>query len=150
MGDERDSSLREHLLYLLRGGGAHVKLDEALKGFPPDLFNRKVEGVPYTPWQLLEHMRIAQWDIVEFSRTAAHVSPEWPEGYWPEEGVGADGDTWQRTNPATSTRVSRTATNRRFSARRCSSPTTTPTTSVRSSRSAALSKPRAAPERFRK
>jgi hypothetical protein len=97
MSDDRDRSLREHLLDLLRGGGAHIKLDEALKDFSPDLFNRKVEGVPYTPWQLLEHIRIAQWDIIEFSRSAAHVSPEWPEGYWPEEGVGADEDTWRRT-----------------------------------------------------
>src|SRR5919107_683987 len=85
MSDERDRSLREHLLYLLRGGGAHIKFEEALKDFPPDLYNRKVEGVPYTPWHLLEHMRIAQWDILEFSRSAAHVSPDWPEGYWPDK-----------------------------------------------------------------
>ena len=97
MSDDRDRSLREHLLYLLRGGGAHIKFDEALKDFPPGLFNRKAEGVPYTPWQLLEHMRIAQWDILEFSRSAAHVSPRWPEGYWPEEGVGADEDDWRQS-----------------------------------------------------
>lgn len=97
MSDDRDRSLRQHLLQLLRGGGAHVKFDEALEDFPPDLFNRKVEGVPYTPWQLLEHVRISQWDIVEFSRSAAHVSPKWPEGYWPEEGVEADEDAWRRT-----------------------------------------------------
>jgi hypothetical protein len=97
MSDDRDRSLREHLLYLLRGGGAHLKFDEALKDFPPDLFNRKVEGVPYTPWQLLEHMRVAQWDILEFSRSAAHVSPDWPEGYWPDKGKEADEGDWQQT-----------------------------------------------------
>ena len=98
MGEEdRDRALREHLLYLLRGGGAHIKFDEALKDFPAELFNARAEGVPYTPWQLLEHMRIAQWDILEFSRSAAHVSPGWPEGYWPEEGVAADEDDWRRT-----------------------------------------------------
>ncbi|HEX8559995.1 MAG TPA: DinB family protein [Pyrinomonadaceae bacterium] len=95
--DGKDRLLREHLLYLLRGGGAHLGFDEALKDFPPDLFNRKAEGVPYTPWQLLEHMRIAQWDIVEFSRSAAHVSPGWPEGYWPEEGAEAGEDDWRRS-----------------------------------------------------
>jgi hypothetical protein len=95
--DGKDRALREHLLYLLRGGGAHVKFDEALKDFPAGLFNRKVEGVPYTPWQLLEHMRIAQWDIVEFSRSAAHVSPDWPEGYWPVEGADADEGAWRRS-----------------------------------------------------
>jgi hypothetical protein len=81
--------LREHLLYLLRGGGAHIKFDEAVKDFPAELINRKAEGVPYTPWQLLEHMRIAQWDILEFSRSASHVSPEWPEGYWPDKSIEA-------------------------------------------------------------
>ncbi len=96
-GEDKDRRLREHLLYLLRGGGAHIKFEEALKDFPAELFNARVEGVPYTPWQLLEHMRIAQWDIVEFSRSAAHVSPEWPEGYWPEEGAEADEAGWRRS-----------------------------------------------------
>jgi hypothetical protein len=95
--DDKDRALREHLLYLLRGGGAHIQFDEALKDFPAGLINRKADGVPYTPWQLLEHMRIAQWDILEFSRSAAHVSPKWPEGYWPEEGLAADGEDWQRS-----------------------------------------------------
>jgi hypothetical protein len=97
MSADKDRSLREHLLYLLRGGGAHIKFEEAINGFPAEFFNARAEGVPYTPWQLLEHMRIAQWDILEFSRTAAHVSPKWPEGYWPEEGVAADEDDWRRS-----------------------------------------------------
>ena len=94
---DKDRALREHLLYVLRGGGAHVKFEEAIEGFPAEFFNARADGVPYTPWQLLEHMRIAQWDILEFSRSAAHVSPKWPEGYWPEEGVGADEDDWRRS-----------------------------------------------------
>ena len=97
MSDDRDRSLREHLLYLLRGGGAHIKFEDAIDGFPAEFYNARAEGVPYTPWQLLEHMRIAQWDILEFSRSAAHVSPKWPEGYWPEEGVAADEDDWRRS-----------------------------------------------------
>ena len=95
--DEKDRLLREHLLYLLRGGGAHVKFEEALKDFPEELFNARAAGVPYTPWQLLEHMRIAQWDIVEFSRSAAHVSPEWPEGYWPDKSFEAGREDWRRS-----------------------------------------------------
>jgi hypothetical protein len=95
--DEKDRALREHLLYLLRGGGAHIKFDEALKNFPEGLFNARAEGVPYTPWHLLEHMRIAQWDIVEFSRAAAHVSPAWPEGYWPDKSKDASADDWRRS-----------------------------------------------------
>ena len=95
VADDKDRPLREHLLYLLRGGGAHVGFEEALKDFPAELVNGKAEGVPYSPWALLEHMRIAQWDIVEFSRAAAaHASPEWPEGYWPPAGSEADRGAW--------------------------------------------------------
>ena len=90
-----DKSLREHVLYLLRGGGAHAHFDEVVKDFPAGLINRKIEGVPYTPWQVLEHMRIAQRDILEFSRDAAHVSPDWPEGYWPDPAPEADAEAWR-------------------------------------------------------
>ena len=95
--DDKDRLLREHVLYLLRGGGAHIKFEEALKDFPDQLFNARAEGVPYTPWQLLEHMRLAQWDIVEFSRSAAHVSPRWPEGYWPDKTFEAGEEDWRRS-----------------------------------------------------
>lgn len=95
--DEKDRSLREHLLYLLRGGGAHLSFDDAVKEFPEELINRKAEGAAYTPWQLLEHMRIAQWDILEFSRSASHVSPPWPEGYWPDKSFEAGADDWRRS-----------------------------------------------------
>jgi hypothetical protein len=95
--EDKDRLLREHLLYLLRGGGAHIGFEDALKDFPEGLFNARAAGVPYTPWQLLEHMRIAQWDIVEFSRSAAHVSPDWPEGYWPDKTREASRDDWRRS-----------------------------------------------------
>ena len=95
-----DQALREHLLYLLGGGGAHVDFESVIADFPVELVNRKVEHIPYTPWQVLEHMRIAQWDILEFSRNADHVSPPWPEGYWPqaEASTGdADADAWHKS-----------------------------------------------------
>lgn len=76
-------ALREHLLYLLGGGGAHVDFDTVIGGWPAHRRGTRPEGLPHTAWQLLEHMRIAQWDILEFSRNPKHVSPEWPEGYWP-------------------------------------------------------------------
>ena len=82
--DHQDESLRKHVLYLLGGGGAHLSFDDFVNSFPPDLCNRQIEGLPYTSWQVLEHMRLAQWDILEFSRDASHVSPEWPKGYWPQ------------------------------------------------------------------
>ena|SRR5437588_8922632 len=85
--DDR-KQLKDHVLELLRGKSAHIGLESAVKGFPPDQINNHVDGSPHTAWQLLEHIRIAQWDILDFSRNADHVSPEWPEGYWPK----GDGD----------------------------------------------------------
>src|SRR5829696_10477309 len=79
-----DQSLRDHLLELLRGGSAHLHFGKAIEGLPAELRGAKAPGLPHTPWQLLEHLRIAQWDILEFSRNETHVSPPWPEGYWPE------------------------------------------------------------------
>lgn len=95
--EERDGPLREQVLYLLRGGGAHIKFDEAVGDFPLSLVNARAEGVPYTAWHLLEHMRIALWDILEFSRDASHVSPPWPEGYWPDKSKEASEDDWRRS-----------------------------------------------------
>ncbi|HYY43259.1 MAG TPA: DinB family protein [Pyrinomonadaceae bacterium] len=94
---EQDQLLREHLLYLLRGGGAHVDFETLLADFPAVARNGKAAGIPYTPWHVLEHMRIAQWDILEFSRNAAHVSPKWPEGYWPAPDTEADEGAWQQS-----------------------------------------------------
>jgi DinB superfamily len=80
-----DAALRQHLLELLKGGSAHAKFEDAVEDFPEDLRGKKVSGVPYTPWMLLEHLRIAQWDILEFSRNPKHASPAWPAGYWPNQ-----------------------------------------------------------------
>jgi DinB family protein len=95
--NQTDDSLRKHVLYLLRGGGAHLSFDDFVSSFPADLCNRKVEGLPYTAWQVLEHMRIAQWDIMEFSRDANHVSPEFPKGYWPRPDEPGTATLWQQT-----------------------------------------------------
>ena len=92
-----DDSLRKHVLYLLRGGGAHMSFDDFVNSFPADLCNRQIEGLPYTPWQVLEHMRLAQWDIVEFSRDPDHVSPEFPKGYWPNPDELGSSASWQKT-----------------------------------------------------
>jgi hypothetical protein len=92
-----DDSLRKHVLYLLRGGGAHMSFDQFVNSFPPDLCNRKVEGLPYTPWQVLEHIRLAQRDILEFSRDPDHLSPEFPKGYWPNPDDPGTPALWQKT-----------------------------------------------------
>lgn len=94
---EGDKALRDHLLWLLRGGHAHVQFDRALAGLLPKLRGGKPAGLPYSPWQLLEHMRIAQWDILEFSRNPKHVSPKWPEGYWPRVQAPPTASAWARS-----------------------------------------------------
>lgn len=95
-----DQALREHLLYLLRGGGAHLKFDEAIVDFPARLRGKKVEGLPYTAWRLLEHMRLAQWDILDFSRNPKYVEPKFPEGYWPAGDAPPDATAWERSAAA--------------------------------------------------
>ncbi len=85
-----DASLRKHLVQVLAGRGAHIGVLEALRNLPPSLRNSRAPGITNTPWRLLEHLRIAQWDILEFSRNPNHVSPEFPAGYWPAEEQTAD------------------------------------------------------------
>jgi hypothetical protein len=80
----RDQALRDHVLYLLKDGGAHIGFDDALSHWPIQSAGTKVAKFPHTAWMLLEHMRLAQRDILDFSRNSRHVSPPWPEGYWPE------------------------------------------------------------------
>jgi hypothetical protein len=94
---EPSGALREHLLYLLRGGGAHLDFEKAVAGLPAGLRGAKPPGQPHTPWRLLEHLRIAQWDILEFSRNSRHVSPPFPAGYWPEGDAPPDAGAWDRS-----------------------------------------------------
>ena len=94
MADSHDGKLRAQLLELLAGGGAHAKFEDVIAGFPANLYGRKPDGLPHSAWMLLEHMRIAQWDILEFSRNSKHVSPEWPEGYWPKSEAPPNATAW--------------------------------------------------------
>ena len=94
MKETSDKALREHVVYLLQGGGAHAKFEDVTKDIPPKLRGQKPSGLPHSPWMLLEHMRIAQWDILEFSRDAKHKSPDWPSGYWPKAEAPADAAAW--------------------------------------------------------
>lgn len=92
---DEQKALRAHLLELLEGRFAHVDLETVIKRFPVEKINARVENFPHTAWELLEHIRIAQRDIVEFSRDADHISPEFPAGYWNKaEGTAED---WQNS-----------------------------------------------------
>lgn len=89
-----DMALREQVLKLLTGGEAHADFDSATGDWPVQLAGAKVANFPHTAWMLLEHMRIAQWDILEFSRNPKHVSPKWPQGYWPASEAPANEKEW--------------------------------------------------------
>ena len=78
-----EQSLREHLVRFLDWGNAHARFADAVKDFPPALRGKRPEGSPHSAWELLEHLRLALWDILEFARNPKHVSPKFPEGYWP-------------------------------------------------------------------
>lgn len=84
MTKEHESALRNQLITAMRGDQSHVDFESATKDFPPHLRGLKPAGAPHSAWQLLEHLRIAQHDILEFSRNPKHKSPKWPEGYWPK------------------------------------------------------------------
>jgi hypothetical protein len=89
--------VREQVIKLLQGGQAHLTLDDVVKNFPPNLRGVKPAGAPHSAWQLLEHLRIAQSDILEFSRSAKHVSPKWPEGYWPKSDKPPSDAAWKKS-----------------------------------------------------
>jgi hypothetical protein len=90
-------NLRRHVVELLAARNAHIDIDGALKGLPAKLRGAKPKGSEHTAWQLLEHIRIAQFDILEFSRNAKHVSPAWPEGYWPKTEAPPSAAAWNKS-----------------------------------------------------
>ena len=94
---DRDQALRQHLVDLLKGGAAHVHFMDSVNGFPEAKRGAFIADLPHTGWQLLEHVRIAQQDILEFSRNPKHVSPGFPEGYWPKTPVPPDEAAWGKS-----------------------------------------------------
>lgn len=92
-----DRALRQHLIDSLSGRRAHAGFEAAVGGLPAALRGRRGEGFGHTPWQLLEHLRIAQWDILEFCRGSDHASPAWPEGYWPADEAPPEEAAWEES-----------------------------------------------------
>lgn len=89
--------LRKQLLYLLEKGGAHATFDEAVKAVPAAARGKVPEGAAHSLWELLEHMRIAQEDILEFCRNVKHVSPKFPKGYWPKSPAPPNAKAWDKS-----------------------------------------------------
>ncbi len=92
-----DSQLREHIATVLEGRGAHIDFDHAVADLSANAQGAIPDGAAHSPWEVLEHMRVAQWDILEFSRNPDHVSPEWPDGYWPDNPEPPTHSAWNKS-----------------------------------------------------
>jgi uncharacterized damage-inducible protein DinB len=94
---KEDQILKDRLLNLISGKGAHVDFETAIKGISAKYYGAIVEGVPFSLWQLLEHMRLAQHDILDYIRNPNYVSPTWPEGYWPKTNAPQKRTAWSES-----------------------------------------------------
>jgi DinB superfamily len=92
-----EALLRQQVVDLLTSGHAHAGFEAVVKNFPVELRGKRPKGAMHSAWEVLEHLRIAQWDILEFSRNAKHKSPEWPGGYWPGTAAPPDGKAWDQS-----------------------------------------------------
>ncbi len=90
-------SLKDHVLDLLAGGAAHLGFEEAVERIPARLYGATVERVAHSPWQILEHLRICQWDLLEYSRDPQHQSPDFPDGLWPVEPAPPNEHAWSQS-----------------------------------------------------
>lgn len=98
-----DADLRRHLVALLEGGNAHITFADAVKDFPVDRAGIRPEGSPHSAWELLEHLRIAQADIVLFSHSKDYVEPKWPDDYWPPSPAPKNKREWEASVEAVRT-----------------------------------------------
>ena len=89
--------IREQLLALLEAKNAHVTFEDSIAGFPVEHINSKAPGIPYSTWELIEHMRITQYDILDFIKNPGYQEMKWPEGYWPEKEAKATKEQWKRS-----------------------------------------------------
>jgi hypothetical protein len=94
--ESQDKPLREHVVYLVSGGGAHATFEDAIKSLPEKLRGVKPEGLPHSAWMLLEHLRLAQRDILEFSRNPEYKASKWPEDYWPKKEAPPSTAAWNK------------------------------------------------------
>jgi hypothetical protein len=94
---QTENSLKKDLLALLTGADAHASFDDAIKNLPPELRGQRPANAPHSPWELLEHLRLAQWDIVEYALNPKHKSPDFPCGYWPKSPEPPDAKAWEKS-----------------------------------------------------
>jgi uncharacterized damage-inducible protein DinB len=94
---DQTAALRRQLIKLLDWSEAHVNFDSAVEGLPEELRGERPAGLPYSPWQLLEHMRITQRDILDFCRDTSYKPPKWPDDYWPQTDAPPSPEAWEES-----------------------------------------------------
>jgi hypothetical protein len=94
---DQNSELRNHLVKVLTWSDAHVDFDKAVNGVPPSVQGVRPQSMPYSPWELLEHLRLAQRDILDFCRDPAYSAPTWPAGYWPATQAPPTPEAWDQS-----------------------------------------------------
>ena len=92
-----DAALREQLRKVLDWEDAHVGFDKAIEGIPAELRGKKPDGAPYSAWQLLEHLRLAQYDILDFCRNPKYQEMKWPDDYWPASPAPKSAADWDES-----------------------------------------------------
>jgi hypothetical protein len=97
MTNNQHEILIEEVVHLLQGGNAHADIKKALDGLPKNQRGAKPDKLPYSIWQLVEHIRIAQWDMLEFCKDGNHQSPTWPDDYWPKETEPGSDEAWDKS-----------------------------------------------------
>lgn len=95
--DKQHRTITNEVIKLLQGGGAHADFKKAIASLPVELRGAKAHNLPYSIWQLVEHIRIAQWDMLEFSKDGNHQSPKWPDDYWPQQAEPTDDEAWEKS-----------------------------------------------------
>ncbi len=89
--------IREHIVKLLGWDEAHVGFDAAVANLAEPLRGRRVDGFPHSVWELVEHLRLAQRDLLDFCRDPNYVAPKWPDDYWPSSAAPPDSAAWDRS-----------------------------------------------------
>jgi hypothetical protein len=93
----KDKHLREQLQFRLNSDDAHANFEAATKDLPAELRGKRPKGAEHSPWEIVEHLRIAQWDILEYTRDPKHVSPDFPSGYWPKSPEPPSDAAWKKS-----------------------------------------------------
>jgi DinB superfamily len=97
---DNSKALRKHLIKRFESSDAHADFDAAVKDMPFELQGKRAKGAEHSPWEELEHLRIAQWDIFEFASNPKHKSPKFPDGYWPKTSASPDEKAWDKSAQA--------------------------------------------------